>query len=444
MIARYIRAGDSCSIIGISGMGKSNLFRHLCSSQTRQYYLGSEWRKYFFLHADSHALGELSERAIYDLLLRCLTTECQQQDVEQHILTRLEQLHQQVLPTTDQLIWQRSFVQAVQLVMNSDPARHLVLIFDEFDSIYKTLNPRFFTTLRSVRDEYKYRISYLVLTREELPYINSTLEHEEFYELFSSNLIGLAAYSHDDALLLLTQISERYGHVLPAEVCERLIALTGGHPGLLKAAYMALLNGNTNLPENNDDAANMLLEVKDIHNECVKLWKSITGDEQEALRALTGSSMGGVPDEEINRRLRLKNLTRPQNGKLWLFCHLFAKHVSQQRTSRTPGIKIQAGPIRIDTAGEVWIDGQQAAPLSKKELLLLEYLCMEPGRLRTKDEIVAVVYPDEYRIGATPSDDALNALVKRLRAHLEQFSHGRNYIATIRGKGYRLDIPSNG
>jgi len=78
--------------------------------------------------------------------------------------------------------------------------------------------------------------------------------------------------------------------------------------------------------------------------------------------------------------------------------------------------------------------------LTKKELLLLEYLCLEPGRLRSRDEIVAVVYPEEYQVGNSPSDDALNALVKRLREHLEKIARRGHYIVTMRGKGYRLDI----
>lgn len=71
---------------------------------------------------------------------------------------------------------------------------------------------------------------------------------------------------------------------------------------------------------------------------------------------------------------------------------------------------------------------------------MLEYLCLEPGRLRTRDEIVAVVYSEEYQAGDSPSDDALNALVKRLRERMDKAVQCGHYIVTLRGKGYRLDI----
>lgn len=439
MIARYVRAGDSCSVVGVSGMGKSNLFRHLRHAHTRQHYFGDNWQKYLFLNADSHALGELSERAVYDLLLGCLTAEAQQHNSEASAASRIEEIHQQVRASTDPLLWQRSFVQAVRSLMETDGARRLVIFFDQFDDIYKTVNPRFFTTLRSVRDDFKYRISYLVLTREELPYMCNGSEYEEFYELFSANVLGLGPYHHDDALLLLAQINERYEQSLPAETSEHLIALTGGHPGLLKASYMALLNGFASLSEDEGEAVGALLEVNDVTNECAKLWNSITAKEQTALVNFAVGDTRGAQDSETNRRLLLKRLVQNQNGSLRPFCPVFSRYAAQQQQpTHTVETKISAGPIRIDSAGEVWVHSEKVEqPLSKKELLLLEYLCLEPGRLRTKDEIIAVVYQNEYKMNY---DDALNALVKRLRERLEEVSQGHNYILTVRGKGYRLNL----
>lgn len=443
LISRYIRAGDSCSVIGVSGIGKSNLFQHLRNTQTRQYYLGSEWQTYLFLSVDSNALGEISERSLYNLLLFSLVNELQRNG-EPYITSRVEQLYQQALPLADPLFWQHHFVQAVQVLMTFDGAGRLIFLFDQFDEIYKTLNPHVFSMLRALRDEHKYRLSYLVFTREELPYIRDAANYDEFYELFSPNQLGLGPYNHDDALLLLAQTSKRYGQPLPAEICERLILLTGGHPGFLKAAHMALLNDAVKLPADNDEAVNVLLEVKDVYNESVKLWKSISVEERDALHHLSSGGPAHLLDAEVRRRLQLKGLIRLVVNQSQFFCPLLTKYAARQKISQTLETKIQAGPIRIDTAGEVWISETKVSPpLSKKEIILLEYLCLEPGRLRSKDEIVAVVYPDEYRTGAPVSDDALSALIKRLREHIMKASNGRDYIATVRGKGYRLDILSH-
>jgi DNA-binding response OmpR family regulator len=118
--------------------------------------------------------------------------------------------------------------------------------------------------------------------------------------------------------------------------------------------------------------------------------------------------------------------------------NLFLQQQVPRYRSRT---RLQAGPIRIDEAGDVWINGYLIAPpLTKKEQALLAYLCVEPGRLTTKDEIVAVVYPEQYQLGETVSDEALNVLVRRLRERVDPLADGKCRIATIRGKGYRLEV----
>jgi DNA-binding winged helix-turn-helix (wHTH) protein len=439
-IARCIRVGDSCSVVGVSGMAKSNLFRHLLKRHVREYYLSDDWQKHFFLAADSNALGQITEQTIYDLLMDQLISESNQREATAEVTARLEELHLRALSSSEVLIWKRSFTQSIQTVMTSDPARHLVFLFDQFDEVYKTLPPHFFANLRFVRDEYKYRISYLLFTRDELPQLCHALECEEFYELLSPNVIALGPYDHDDALFLLARVSSRYNQSISEEVSERLIELSGGHPGILKAACIAILQGKVILPECDKKGTESFLAVEDVYAECTKIWESISDDEQRALRSII---MGGLESEleaKTIRRLKLKHLLTNRDD-IPALCPIFTKYVSEIKIDSKAGTKIQAGPLRIDSAGEIWVNGRLIVPpLTKKEFLLLEYFCLEPGRLCSRDEIIAVVYPNEYKSGDTPSDEALNALVRRLRERIEQFSKGQCRIATVRGKGYRLEI----
>ena len=234
-IVQCIHAGDSCSIVGVSGTAKSNLFRHLLNPEVRQHYLDDAWQGYLFLAVDSHALGELSERAMYDLLLERLTAEIREFGVSDDLVARVGQLHKQALPSTDPLAWQRTFTKAVRAVMNADATRHLIFLFDQFDEVYGPLNPRFFAKLRAIRDEYKYRVSYVTFTRDELPRLRQGPECEELYELLSPNVIGLGPYNHDDSWVLLRRVAGRYGLTPDPALGDRLIAFTGGHPGLLKS-----------------------------------------------------------------------------------------------------------------------------------------------------------------------------------------------------------------
>jgi hypothetical protein len=377
---------------------------------------------------DSNALGELSERALYDLLFIHLTEEAQQQELAQNVLAQIQALHQEVISLTDGLAWQKAFTRALQAVMAA-PTRRLVFLFDQFDEVYKTIAPRFFAKLRSIRDTFKYRVSYITFTREELPYLSNAPECEEFYELLQPHVLGLGPYNREDSWTELRRIAARYGVTPEPTLGEQLIHLAGGHPGLLKAAFMSTLRPDRDLPSSEENAITLLLANNDVVTECAKLWGSLRDDERGALRTIAQGSK--LPqDIDVLRRLNLKGLIVNEHQ---LFSPLFAEYINELSGSQSIETRIQAGPIRIDAAGDVWIETRKIVPpLTASEQRLLTHLCAKAGQLCSKDEIVAAVN--------IASDEALTALVERLRKRVERTPSQPGFILTIRGKGYMLKV----
>lgn len=428
-IMHTIVAGDSCSIVGASGMAKSNLFRRLLNPEVRQHYLGDAWRSYPFLAIDSHALTELSERAMYDLLLERLAAVMREQAVGEDLAAMVEELHQQTLPSVDPLAWQRTFTKAVWAVMNADATRHLVFLFDQLDEVYETLNPRFFANLRAIRDQHKYRLSYVTFTREVLPRISQAPESEEFYELLSPNVIGLGPYNREDAWTLLRRVGGRYGVEPDATLGDRLIALTGGHPGLLRAAYMTTLWGSLTLTEADPEAIQTLLANADVRTECLKLWESIGEDEQMALADIAADYPLEQVEQEAVRLLRLKGLVMESDaGQAAIFCRLFEDFVNQPEV-------FKAVDIRLDRrSGKVWVEGRAVSPdLTAAEFALLSYLFERRGEICSKSELKAL-YPE--------GSQDVDALINQLRRKIESDPRRPKYILTVRGKGFQLAKPA--
>jgi hypothetical protein len=414
-IFRYILAGDSCSVVGASGVAKSNLYRFLREDEVRRHYFGNRHQEFLLVAIDGNEITQCTEEAVTNLLVKRLLTQVQ-----------------------EIVVGDNNLEGAVNAILEQ-PGRAIVFLFDQFDALYEKLSGRFFTNLRALRDEHKYRISYVLLSRKQLSAIARSSEHEEFEELFSANTIGLGPYDDGDSLLLLQRIGSRYGRQLDLSTSVRLVELTGGHPGSLKAAGLAILNERLELPDTGSRSSEALLRVADVRSECEKLWTSISNSEQYYLRRLT-AALPPPRDAQTRAVLELKGLIIKTESGFTTLSPVFSEYVSRYHAVEEAAIKLTAGAISVDTAGEVWIDGAQVAPpLTKKELSLLEYLCLAPGRLRTKDEIIAVVYPDEYRTGGSISDDALSSLVKRLRDRLETHSGFSHKIVAVRGKGYRLD-----
>lgn len=99
------------------------------------------------------------------------------------------------------------------------------------------------------------------------------------------------------------------------------------------------------------------------------------------------------------------------------------------------------GRLRLDAGShQVWVGGRELSPpLSAPQYRLLEALCRQPGRVVPRDEVVAEVWPDAA--GAGVSEQAIDALVRRLRDRLSEADPGHHYVVTVRGHGFRLDNP---
>ncbi len=434
-VIRCLRAGDSCSIVGASGTGKSNLFRHLMEPQTRQHFLGDSWQDLLFVSLDSHALGELTEEAIYELLLQSLASEALDRDLPDITANQVEALQKQAVFTPTIQARQQAVFQAVAAVLSRDRSRHLILLFDQFDEVCESANPRFFANLRAIRDEHKYRVGYVVFTRDILPHLCEAPEFEEFYELFSSNVIGLRPYNHADSWLLLQRVAGRYRVTPDSAVGERLIVLTGGHPGLLKAAWMSTYRSGTDLPDARGEAIRMLLASADVHTECLKLWQSIGADERDALSAMAAEYELRESEQETLDLLQLKGLVGEREpGLLVVFCDLFETFVTSAVPARSREF------IFDNVSGRVRVEGRTVPELTGLELRLLCCLYGRRSQVCTRDEIIYAVYGDEEVAADGVSESRLDTLVARLRDKIEPDRSRPRYIITVRGRGFKLNI----
>ncbi len=102
-------------------------------------------------------------------------------------------------------------------------------------------------------------------------------------------------------------------------------------------------------------------------------------------------------------------------------------------------VEVGAGGLRLDErTREVSIDGQLLDPqLSLYQYRLLELLHERQGAICTRDDVVRAVWPDAVEEGV--SEQAIDALVRRLRDRLAELDPGHQYIVTVRGHGFRLE-----
>lgn len=98
----------------------------------------------------------------------------------------------------------------------------------------------------------------------------------------------------------------------------------------------------------------------------------------------------------------------------------------------------QAFVLRLDEASRrVWVRGIEIEPpLSAQQFNLLAALYQKAGEVVSRDELIHAVWGEE---GNWVTEQALDALVRRLRERINQLDPDYEYIVTVRGHGLRLE-----
>jgi DNA-binding winged helix-turn-helix (wHTH) protein len=100
-----------------------------------------------------------------------------------------------------------------------------------------------------------------------------------------------------------------------------------------------------------------------------------------------------------------------------------------------------AGRLLMDQKSRrVWVNQQQLVPpLSAQQFKLLWLLYESEGQVVSRPDLVTAVWGDDQAAGV--SDQALDALIRRLRDRIAALDPTHQYIDTVRGHGIRLDNP---
>ena len=111
----------------------------------------------------------------------------------------------------------------------------------------------------------------------------------------------------------------------------------------------------------------------------------------------------------------------------------------EQPTDEYP--KLEMGLHLDATRRTVSIGGQVLdPPLSVAQYRLLQILVQARGGVVTRDEIVHAVWPEASGQGV--SEQAIDALVRRLRERLAEVAPEQQFIVTVRGHGFRFENES--
>lgn len=114
--------------------------------------------------------------------------------------------------------------------------------------------------------------------------------------------------------------------------------------------------------------------------------------------------------------------------------------VAEDATAPIVMIPQQRPGIKMDLAAKrVWVmDKEVYPPLSLAQYNLLELLYTRAGNVVSRDEVISVVWSEEEAEGV--SEQAIDALARRLRERIAEIDPDHKYVETVRGHGFRLNL----
>lgn len=418
-----LRAGECCSLIGASGVGKSNLTRFLQRPDVQAKYWGDAAVWVVAIDANSLVFDEQpDEYVLAELMIYRIIREAERRNMPADFIDHLDKKHTHLLDRPNAQLALRTLERICGRICEAGGIQ-LIFAFDQFEDLWRKRSARMFLNLRYLRDEFKYRLAYLVVTRERLQRMREDLAAvEPFWELFTSHTYGLGMYSASDANNMIDRIAQRRGVGAPDDLRRTVLHASGKHPGLLRAIFWELYGA----PGSADVAD--LLRVDAVAEECAKIWNDLTPEERQIVGDIASGLAPRTSDAAALPDLRLKQLVSGDTPAL--FSPLFAAYAQSQ------GNKDMAGIVVSSRLRQVWIDGRPLEkPLSPLEFNLLAYLARHAGKVCRRDDILHHLYDDQ---NDTPGDDRLDTLLRRLRETLGEDARRPRYLITHRGVGFQL------
>lgn len=413
-ILTTVAHGECCAIYGLSNTGKSPLLRTLPTPANLARYEQLARRPGVLVYVDCNRVVELTPPGFYEIVLRSLLESLEDNLTPDALHTHLHAQHTHITTAASPFQASLAFNHALAQCCH-DLGRDLILLLDEFDEIYATLEPRALLNLRALKDKFQSRLTYITATARPLAELRPQGE-DEFAELFAINSMQLGLLNETDAQQVVDSTG---GTTLPQDTRAAILRLAAGHFGLLTVLTQAALRN----PE-----PGHLAQDPSARAECLKIWNQLRAPEQAALTALISEADGG-----LNPRMRAQlNGLGLLQGEGEVFSELFATFIRRQTTQPQ-----QATGIVVDEdAGEVWVDGVKVTVLTELEYKLMGLLAQRRDRLTTKDMIVEAVWGNDYF--DTMDDARIEKLVSRLRAKIEPDPTRPRYLLTQRGRGYKL------
>ncbi len=416
-ILEFVKKGNSAQVVGLPGVGRSNLLRYLSyNNKARVTHLGDNYKWYHFVYLD---LSEIKGRNLAELTKFILITLSyslseRKMDSEQ---AQIQTFLKEVITFSDELILFQALKKAIDY-LSLEKELTVILLFDRFDAFLPNLTSEFFTNLNVLRNRVKYRFSCVLSLERPIEELLEPELYKEFYEFIVGNNVYMPLGDKTSDMFRFSYIEKVSGKEMSKKAKDEILQLSGGHGKLSRISFETILAEDTtpkNIPE-------FLLTKQSVKNCLLEIWNALNPVEQKQILQENFSEVTASSYLELTGLLKDSVLQIP----------LLKEFIKTLPKTTHEKITYDASTNEITQGTESLTD-----KLSPSEFKLLRYLIQNKDKVCEKEEIIAAVWSDaKTQEGVT--DQALDQIIYRLRRKIEEDPNNPSHIHTIKGRGYRL------
>lgn len=429
-IHKHLDAGKCGALIGVASSGKSRLVEFMGRPDVRERYLGEKWATVLFPWVDGNDLLEHSEWGLYEKILNAILLDLDRlPDGGGEARPKVEEWYWKLVRSENRHLARRLVSYAIADLKNVD---RVVLLLDDFEKFFSQAEDTVFSGFRSLRDTFKrdnqYRLLYLLFSRTrplKLRYPVSS-EYQGFVELFKNFTQPIGCYSEEDALFMIQRLSEAFpleGRPMTPELAQKLYEVTGGHAGLIDAAY----HSKTESRWGQADIAKPIIDTNNVWNECNSMWEGLDEEDRKALDSLARSQ---EPEPEATRWLEQSGLVRRDSTGAPQIVELLRLYLAEL-THYSPDIRLNSENRTL------FVDGY-VTELSEREFALAQALAKSRGHWRSYTELYRVLYPAQSAAETIDAVTEVRQLMQRVISKVRRACPRRSVIFHDSHHGYRM------
>jgi hypothetical protein len=156
--------------------------------------------------------------------------------------------------------------------------------------------------------------------------------------------------------------------------------------------------------------------------------------ELEDLESKNGTFLSGKP---LTGNASLSDSDIFQIAIIYKFVFYYSDATMPMEDFIPPIVNTDKRLLVDEKSRRVWVGGKELTPpLSAPQFRLLADLVAHSGRVISRNDLILAIWADEEAEGV--SEQALDALIRRLRDRLYELDPDHNYIVTVRGHGLRF------